>query len=422
MFAEEAMGVFGPLEKRYRMRLSESELHTFAASVVARATRFDRLSPEEAAQELAMRRASCGEAGAPRGTPGGEDASSAASLSPLARLSTELIPRWLQADHAAGGGGSSRAARLQIASDCWEERGVAPREDVEGTGLYAAVCFELEQYKKVAAAVLALLAAGVDLKLSLQPAFLDALQARGLASQRQIDAERSGKEKFLGDAAQRAARLAASESTDLGRSLRRHGAVLFRQEGSAFVTLAEGFNHPAPSLGPRGLDPATGRQRTFETAQQAMAAGLSPRRQRPRPSQRHAEMHCLLQLPSIDDALDAEILVTELADVGPIFGWSEPCGRGCMQFLKKFGVRRVYFTDGQGGIVQRELVHEPALDVPSLTFESTSRLMGDIISERACLDVQEKQARESAALPLLTASELAAQAEQEVALADAQKD
>lgn len=38
---------------------------------------------------------------------------------------------------------------------------------------------------------------------------------------------------------------------------------------------------------------------------------------------------------------EAEILVVELADVGPGFSWAEPCSRGCMQLLMKYGIRKV---------------------------------------------------------------------------------
>ena len=35
------------------------------------------------------------------------------------------------------------------------------------------------------------------------------------------------------------------------------------------------------------------------------------------------------------------MLVVELADVGPGFNWAEPCSRGCMQLLMKYGVHSV---------------------------------------------------------------------------------
>ena len=35
----------------------------------------------------------------------------------------------------------------------------------------------------------------------------------------------------------------------------------------------------------------------------------------------------------------AEMLVVELADIGPGFNWAEPCSRGCMQLLMKYGIQ-----------------------------------------------------------------------------------
>mmetsp|Transcript_41447 Transcript_41447/g.62639 ORF Transcript_41447/g.62639 Transcript_41447/m.62639 type:complete len:169 (+) Transcript_41447:254-760(+) len=109
-----------------------------------------------------------------------------------------------------------------------------------------------------------------------------------------------------------------------------------------------------------------------------------------RPSQRHAEVHCLLQLDSLDEALDREMLVVELADVGPGFRWAEPCSRGCMQLLMRHGIAAALFTDGEGSVVRRRLKHRPDLDVATATFKGNGRLRGCAIAERAVLDVTAK--------------------------------
>ncbi|CAE7704974.1 unnamed protein product [Symbiodinium pilosum] len=67
------------------------------------------------------------------------------------------------------------------------------------------------------------------------------------------------------------------------------------------------------------------------------------------------------------------MLVVELADVGPGFNWAEPCSRGCMQLLMKYGVHSATWTDGKGGLASRPLRHEPDLDVPAKTYAGTSR-------------------------------------------------
>ena len=69
------------------------------------------------------------------------------------------------------------------------------------------------------------------------------------------------------------------------------------------------------------------------------------------------KVHCLLQVPVLEklseasdlgqhdmqlQSVQAEILVVELADVGPGFSWAEPCSRGCMQLLMKYGLRQVF--------------------------------------------------------------------------------
>ena len=68
-----------------------------------------------------------------------------------------------------------------------------------------------------------------------------------------------------------------------------------------------------------------------------------------------------------------EILIVELADVGPGFAWAEPCSRGCMQLLMKHGVRQGWWTDGKGGLVTRPFRHEPGLDVAAATFEGPAQ-------------------------------------------------
>ncbi|CAJ1352951.1 unnamed protein product [Effrenium voratum] len=113
---------------------------------------------------------------------------------------------------------------------------------------------------------------------------------------------------------------------------------------------------------------------------------MSYKRSQPRPAQRHAEVHCLLQVPSLHSlkGVKAEMLIVELADVGPGFHWAEPCSRGCMQLVMKYGVTEGFWTDGKGGVASRAFRHQPDLDVAAATFAGTSRLSCDAISERAC--------------------------------------
>lgn len=288
--------------------------------------------------------------------------------------------------------------------------------DVEGVGLYIAVCLELGETSRARRAAEGLLAAGVDLRLALQPPFLRTLLAKGLVSKEHVHAEGGSQAALL----QRAAHL-AQLCEPSGVFFRRHGALLLSADcrGNALV-LAEGFNHPAPSLGPRCCDPArSGALRTFASVNEAALAGVPSRQRRPRPAQRHAEVHCLLQLPRLEDAAGAEVMIVELADVGPAFGWAEPCSRGCMQLLMKYGVSSVRFTDGRGGLEARALSSAPDLDLPSKTFGSSSRLAGDTISERAHRDIQEKLGREAAGLPPWTGQELVEQGAAEAAEARA---
>ncbi|CAE7503654.1 unnamed protein product [Symbiodinium microadriaticum] len=118
---------------------------------------------------------------------------------------------------------------------------------------------------------------------------------------------------------------------------------------------------------------------------QARSAGLSWKRSKPRTAQRHAEVHCLLQVPELLSlsSMQAEMLVVELADIGPGFNWAEPCSRGCMQLLMKYGIQTATWTDGKGNVRSRLLRHEPDLDVAAKTYAGISRLSCDAISERA---------------------------------------
>ncbi|CAK9010404.1 unnamed protein product [Durusdinium trenchii] len=88
-----------------------------------------------------------------------------------------------------------------------------------------------------------------------------------------------------------------------------------------------------------------------------------------RKTQRHAEVHCLLQLPSLAEAMHKQMLIVEIADIGPSLGWAEPCSRECLHLLKKYGVSKVFFTDGLGSLVQRDLPHCPELDFPCAHHE-----------------------------------------------------
>merc|ERR1711956_127334 len=95
------------------------------------------------------------------------------------------------------------------------------------------------------------------------------------------------------------------------------------------------------------MDPKKGVRRTFKDNEEAAAAGIHLLKRKTRGVQRHAEVHCLLQLPRLADAQGTEMLIVELADVGPSLCWAEPCSRGCPQLLLKFGVARAYSPTAQ---------------------------------------------------------------------------
>merc|ERR1712137_585658 len=140
--------------------------------------------------------------------------------------------------------------------------------------------------------------------------------------------------------------MGARQCEGSGIFTRRHGALLLDASKAKPVIISEGFNHPAQPLNPRGFHWKYNRIRTFSSIEEAAEVGMPPKRRRLRPAQRHAEIHCLLQLPRLADASGKEVLVVELADVGPSLCWAEPCSRGCMQLLMKHDVARVRFTDG----------------------------------------------------------------------------
>ncbi|CAE7258177.1 unnamed protein product [Symbiodinium pilosum] len=173
----------------------------------------------------------------------------------------------------------------------------------------------------------------IDLRLAYQPAFLEDLQTFHLWN---------GATQELADLVQQAARL-ASKGTTAGVSDTAFG-------GTEMLT---------PKL---------------------------------RITQRHAEVHCLLQLPRLADANLKQMLIVEIADVGPGLGWAEPCSRGCVQLLTKYGLSPIFFTDGRGSLVKRHLRSDPGLDVPYKTY--ARRLSDDRISERAWLDISQKAALE----------------------------
>ncbi|CAJ1334752.1 unnamed protein product [Effrenium voratum] len=225
-----------------------------------------------------------------------------------------------------------------------------------GAGLYGAICLELGEPSRSRG----LERLDIDPRLAFQPAFLEDLRDCGVCP------ALPGSDHPLPELVQRAA-LAAGGMGAVAR--RRHGAILV---DANLNILAEGFNHMAAPLGPRRR---------------------APLKTKLRETQRHAEVHCLLQLPRLKDALGGQMVVVELADVGPGLGWAEPCSRGCIHLLKKYGVAKVHFTDGHGGLVSRDLPHCPHLDVPYKTF--ARRVGDDRISERAWLDVASKMQEES---------------------------
>ncbi|CAE8607796.1 unnamed protein product, partial [Polarella glacialis] len=291
----------------------------------------------------------------------------------MARLVKELLPQWL----AGGTADGASERRLRLAADCWERCG--PRGDLDG--------FELREVSRAAPYIQEVRTSGVDLRLAYQPSFLEDLVEYGLVT---ADAVSQGSDSCGLPALAAVAR----QGELLGVARRRHGALLLRRgDGTAgntkYEVLATGFNHAATPLGPKGVDQRTGKVRTFPSLSEAAAGGLNLQSRKIRPAQRHAEVHCLLQLPRLKhDALGTEILIVEIADVGPSLGWAEPCSRGCLQLLLKMGVSKAHFTDGQGCLVERHLTHTPDLDVPYKTF--ARRTSDCVISERAWLDIQEK--------------------------------
>ncbi|CAL1166026.1 unnamed protein product [Cladocopium goreaui] len=386
MFADEALGVLGRLQHHRGLTLSEDEIHSFAQPLLRRALRWECPNDDEASEELTCFRRTCLN-------------QEICSESPLSVLATELIPKWLEEE-----GGAARADRLKLAAESWETLGV---EDVEASILYMSVCLELGDHIGIRRSLEMLQDSQIDLNLALQPLFLADLKALGLISEKALNSRLS----CWSQRVQRAAELACQGEAG-GVFFRRHGALLLIDD----EVIALGFNHCTLPLGPRGPDPQLGgKLRTFERSEEARAAGLSLKRSRPRPAQRHAEVHCLLQVPVLEALSEAEILVVELADVGPGFSWAEPCSRGCMQLLMKYGVRQGSWTDGRGGLVTRPFRHEPELDVPACTFEGTSRLSCDAISERACLDIAEKLRQEKEGLPAWGMEELAEEGVEAVA-------
>eukprot|EP00435_Cladocopium_sp_Y103_P037026 s2025_g9.t1 len=278
----------------------------------------------------------------------------------MARLVTQLLPRWLEEPWAS----RAEEFRLKLALECWEQS--VPEMDVEGTGLYTAVALELGDLARAKTAMEPLKRR--DLRLAFQPAFLDDLASHGLWS---LPAGSNTGATSLPALVQRAAVVAHG---DQSVRRRRHGALLLEPSGRV---ITEGYNHLAEALRPRRTD--------------NLHPLLKPKW---RETQRHAEVHCLLQLPSLKDALDKQILIVEIADVGPGLGWAEPCSRGCVHLLMKFGVSKVFFTDGQGALLERDLPHCPDLDVPHKTF--ARRISDDRISERAWMDISPKIAGENA--------------------------
>ncbi|CAJ1454054.1 unnamed protein product [Effrenium voratum] len=269
----------------------------------------------------------------------------------MSHLVKELLPQHLASRAAL----EAQRFRWRLALDCWDRCSTEGSVDVEGAGLYGAICLELGEPSRLRG----LERLDIDPRLAFQPAFLEDLRDCGVCPA-------PGSDHPLPELVQRAA-LAAGGMGAVAR--RRHGAILV---DANLNILAEGFNHMAAPLGPRRR---------------------APLKTKLRETQRHAEVHCLLQLPRLKDAMGGQMVVVELADVGPGLGWAEPCSRGCIHLLKKYGVAKVHFTDGHGGLVSRDLPHCPHLDVPYKTF--ARRVGDDRISERAWLDVASKMQEES---------------------------
>ncbi|CAE7191594.1 unnamed protein product [Symbiodinium natans] len=281
----------------------------------------------------------------------------------MAELVNRNLPQWLECRWAH----DADAFRLRLALDCWDRRGCY--EDVEGTGLYGAICMELGEPER-ARSRFEHLRERIDFRLAYQPGFLEDLLTMNLWS-RAKSAKPPGDSSDLADLVQKAAQL-AFRGASTGILRRRHGAVLFEGGDNGYKVVAEGFNHIAAPL----------------PAERAAAlAGAKAR-----VTQRHAEVHCLLQLRRLADAKQKQMLIVEVADVGPGLGWAEPCSRGCVQLLTKYGLTPIFFTDGQGALVERQLQHDPDLDVPYKTY--ARRLSDDRISERAWLDISSKMEME----------------------------
>jgi len=90
----------------------------------------------------------------------------------MARLVTELLPRWLQEPWAL----EADKFRLKLAFDCWQGQ---KDIDVEGVGLCVAIAIELGDLKG-AKDSFAKLPSDLDLRLAFQPDFLRDLDFHGL--------------------------------------------------------------------------------------------------------------------------------------------------------------------------------------------------------------------------------------------------
>ena len=67
------------------------------------------------------------------------------------------------------------------------------------------------------------------------------------------------------------------------------------------------------------------------------------------------------------------MLVVELADIGPGFNWAEPCSRGCMQLLMKYGIQTA-LASGLPPSPQLSAIY-PALRPPGPMERETSDLV-----------------------------------------------
>eukprot|EP00971_Amphidinium_carterae_P026494 522503-Amphidinium_carterae.3 len=145
--------------------------------------------------------------------------------------------------------------------ESWEELGNDC--DIEGSVLYIAACARLGDTRRLRDCLERLLDQDVDIRLTFQPLFLQYLVSKGLVKDEETWAESGSLPSFV----QRAAQL-ARRGEEGGFYCRRHGALLLAK-GQEKV-LAEGFNHHASPLGPRGPDPRNdGLMRTFSTVEEA---------------------------------------------------------------------------------------------------------------------------------------------------------